>query len=61
VPLGLKDVNLALDAAEKVNLAMPLANVARDHLVQAIAQGYQDEDWSVIARVIANNMTPPKI
>ena len=60
VPLGLKDVKLALDAAEKVNLAMPLANVARDHLVQAIAQGYRDEDWSVIARVIANSLTPPK-
>ena len=60
VPLGLKDVKLALDAAEKVNLAMPLANVARDHLVQAIAQGYQDEDWSVIGRVIANNLKSPK-
>jgi len=61
VPLGLKDVKLALDAAEKMNLAMPLANVARDHLVQAIAQGYRDEDWSVIARVITNSMKPPKI
>jgi 3-hydroxyisobutyrate dehydrogenase-like beta-hydroxyacid dehydrogenase len=60
VPLGLKDVNLALDAAEMVNLALPLANVARDHLLQAIAQGYRDEDWSVIARVVTNGIKPHK-
>jgi 3-hydroxyisobutyrate dehydrogenase-like beta-hydroxyacid dehydrogenase len=60
VPLGLKDIKLALDAGERVNLAMPAASVARDHLVQAIAQGYRDEDMAVIARVIANNLTPPK-
>jgi len=60
VPLGLKDIKLALDAAEKVNLALPVANVVRDHLVQAIAQGYRDEDWSVIARVVANNLKPPQ-
>jgi hypothetical protein len=29
--------------------------------VQAIAQGYREEDWSVIARVVANNLkAPPK-
>jgi 3-hydroxyisobutyrate dehydrogenase-like beta-hydroxyacid dehydrogenase len=59
VPLGLKDVKLALDAAEKVNLAMPLANVVRDHLVQAIAQGYRDEDWAVVALVIGNSLVAP--
>jgi 3-hydroxyisobutyrate dehydrogenase-like beta-hydroxyacid dehydrogenase len=60
VPLGLKDVKLTLDAAEKVNLAMPMANVVRDHLVQAMAQGYRDEDTAVLARVIANALTAPK-
>jgi hypothetical protein len=45
---------LALDAAEKVNLAIPLANVVRDHFVQAMAQGYRDEDIAVLARVITN-------
>jgi hypothetical protein len=34
--------------------------VVRDHLVQAIAQGYREEDWSVIARVVANNLKAPK-
>jgi 3-hydroxyisobutyrate dehydrogenase-like beta-hydroxyacid dehydrogenase len=60
VPLGLKDVKLALDAGEQVGLAMPAANVVRDHFVQAIAQGYADEDWSVIARVIANGVSRPR-
>jgi 3-hydroxyisobutyrate dehydrogenase-like beta-hydroxyacid dehydrogenase len=60
VPLGLKDIKLAIDAAERVNLALPAANVVRDHLVQAIAQGYREEDWSVIARVVANNLRAPK-
>jgi 3-hydroxyisobutyrate dehydrogenase-like beta-hydroxyacid dehydrogenase len=60
IPLGLKDIKLVLDAAEKVNLAMPLASVARDYLLRAIAQGYEDEDWSVITRVVANKLTSPK-
>jgi 3-hydroxyisobutyrate dehydrogenase-like beta-hydroxyacid dehydrogenase len=60
VPLALKDIKLAIDAAEKVNLALPVASVVRDHLVQAIAQGYRDEDWSVVARVVANNLKPPQ-
>jgi 3-hydroxyisobutyrate dehydrogenase-like beta-hydroxyacid dehydrogenase len=59
VPLALKDVKLAIDAAEKVNLAMPAAGVARDHLVQALAQGYREEDWSVIARVTTNGLKAP--
>ncbi len=60
VPLGLKDIKLAIDAGEKVNLAMPAAGVVRDHLVQALAQGYREEDWSVIARVITNGLKAPQ-
>ena len=55
VPLGLKDVRLALEAAELANLTLPVANVMRDHLIQALAQGYRDEDWAVVARVIRND------
>ena len=58
VPLGLKDVRLALEAAELVNMPLPTANVVRDHLILALAQGYSDEDWSVIARVVRNNLKP---
>jgi 3-hydroxyisobutyrate dehydrogenase-like beta-hydroxyacid dehydrogenase len=58
VPLGLKDVRLAMEAGELVDMPLPSAGVVRDHLVQALAQGYSQEDWSVIARVIRNNLTP---
>jgi len=57
VPLGLKDVKLALEAAERANLALPAANVIRDHLVQALAQGYRDEDWAVVARVMTSKLS----
>ena len=59
VPLGLKDVRLAMEAAERKNLALPAANVIRDHLVQALAQGYREEDWAVVARVITNSLADP--
>ena len=39
---------------------MPAAGVVRDHLVQALAQGYGEEDWSVIARVITNGLKAPQ-
>jgi 3-hydroxyisobutyrate dehydrogenase-like beta-hydroxyacid dehydrogenase len=58
VPLGLKDVRLAMEAGELVDMPLPSAGVVRDHLVQALAQGYSQEDWSVVARVIRNNLTP---
>lgn len=53
--LGLKDVNLALDAAEGAAVPMPLASLIRDHLLSAIARGYGDKDWSALSRVIAEN------
>ena len=53
--LGLKDVNLALAAAEEQAVPMPLAGIIRDHFLQGIALGYGDQDWAAIARVIAAN------
>jgi len=57
VPLGLKDVKLAIEAAELVNMPLPTANIVRDNLILALAQGYSEEDWSVIARVVKNNQS----
>lgn len=34
---------------------MPLAAQIRDHCLEGIALGYGDQDWSAIARVIADN------
>jgi 3-hydroxyisobutyrate dehydrogenase-like beta-hydroxyacid dehydrogenase len=53
--LGLKDVKLALAAAEEQSVPMPLAGIIRDHFLEGIALGYGDQDWAAIARVIAAN------
>jgi 3-hydroxyisobutyrate dehydrogenase-like beta-hydroxyacid dehydrogenase len=49
LPLGLKDVRLALAAGEAVNLPLPLASVIRDNFIEAIAAGDGDKDWSALA------------
>jgi 3-hydroxyisobutyrate dehydrogenase-like beta-hydroxyacid dehydrogenase len=59
VPLGLKDVDLVLSTAAAVRVLVPLASIAREHLLQAIAKGWAAQDWSVLARVIATEARPP--
>jgi 3-hydroxyisobutyrate dehydrogenase-like beta-hydroxyacid dehydrogenase len=48
--LGLKDINLALAAAEQARVPMPSGSVCRDRLLGAAAHGDSEKDWSVIAR-----------
>lgn len=48
--IGLKDANLALEAAEAADMPLPSANVLRDRLLGAIAHGDADRDWAVVAR-----------
>jgi 3-hydroxyisobutyrate dehydrogenase-like beta-hydroxyacid dehydrogenase len=52
-PLALKDVRLALSAADENNVPMPFANVLRDSLMELIATGGGDDDWVAMARVAA--------
>jgi 3-hydroxyisobutyrate dehydrogenase-like beta-hydroxyacid dehydrogenase len=52
-PLALKDVRLALSAADENNVPMPFANVLRDSLMELIATGGADDDWVAMARVAA--------
>src|SRR5664280_786224 len=40
--LGLKDVRLALAAAEAVDAPLPFASVVRDHMLTAIGRGMED-------------------
>lgn len=51
--LGLKDANLALAAGQAANVPMPALNVYRDSLLDAVAHGEGELDWSVMARVKA--------
>ena len=57
--LGLKDVRLALQAAETAAVPMPLASVIRDHFVSAVARGKGDADWSALGEIIAANAGLP--
>ncbi len=49
--LGLKDVRLALEAAEAVRVPMPFGSVLRDTLLEAIACGDGERDWVAMAEV----------
>ena len=48
--LGLKDVNLALDAARTKQATLPGAEIVRENLLKAVDQGLGDEDWSALAK-----------
>lgn len=48
--IGLKDAQLALDAARKVSVPLPSGNVWHDHLLSAIGRGESNLDWAVMAR-----------
>ncbi len=54
-PLGLKDMRLAGQSAEKLRVPMPLLSLLRDHLLQTLAVEGEDIDWSGIALVSAKN------
>ncbi|CAF4464056.1 unnamed protein product, partial [Didymodactylos carnosus] len=46
---GLKDVNMMISAGEEVGVPLPYANVIHDHITTALAHGYEDKDWAVLA------------
>ncbi len=49
LPLGLKDVRLALAAGEAQSTPLPIASVLRDAFIEAIAAGDGAKDWSALA------------
>ncbi|MFC3650890.1 NAD(P)-dependent oxidoreductase [Dyella humi] len=53
LPLGLKDVMLAQDAAHAERVPMPLAGVLRDSLLEALADGAEDMDLAALVRASA--------
>ncbi len=50
---GLKDVRLALAAADDVAAPLPLASLVRDRYLSAVARGWQEIDWAALARIAA--------
>ena len=46
--LGLKDVRLALAAAEAVTTPMPVASLVRDSMLEALARGEGDKEFGVV-------------
>jgi 3-hydroxyisobutyrate dehydrogenase-like beta-hydroxyacid dehydrogenase len=47
--LGLKDVELALATAREKGVSLPSAELIKNHLVKAIAQGNGHKDWAALA------------
>ena len=54
MPLGLKDIRLALAEADDAAVPMPTLDVVRDRLIAGIAHGYAELDWSALGLVAAN-------
>lgn len=51
--LGLKDLRLALAAAESAKVPLPLGSSVRDSLIDAVAHGEGDMDLAVLGKVAA--------
>jgi 3-hydroxyisobutyrate dehydrogenase-like beta-hydroxyacid dehydrogenase len=51
--LGLKDLRLALSAADQLEVPLPMASLIRDQLLSAVATGQGELDWAVIAELAA--------
>jgi 3-hydroxyisobutyrate dehydrogenase-like beta-hydroxyacid dehydrogenase len=53
--LGLKDVRLVLQAADSAGVPLPMASLVHDRFQSAIGRGHAQKDWSVIARLAAED------
>jgi len=51
--LGLKDLRLALAAADRLEVPLPTASLLHDQLLSAVATGHGELDWGVIAQLAA--------
>jgi 3-hydroxyisobutyrate dehydrogenase-like beta-hydroxyacid dehydrogenase len=51
--LGLKDSDLARNAAKELGMTMPLADLASSHFNEGIGKDMGEKDWSAIADIIA--------
>jgi 3-hydroxyisobutyrate dehydrogenase-like beta-hydroxyacid dehydrogenase len=54
-PLAVKDLRLALAEAERAAVPMPATSLVHDRLVELIARGWADLDWSALGLLAAVN------
>lgn len=54
MPLGVKDVELALATAREAGVQLPSGELIRKNLLEAIAAGRADQDWAALAGYIAS-------
>jgi 3-hydroxyisobutyrate dehydrogenase-like beta-hydroxyacid dehydrogenase len=52
MPLGLKDVSLALAAAKELDVPLPLADLIKNHLIASLAQGRGSWDWGGFSQIL---------
>ncbi|WP_018718284.1 NAD(P)-dependent oxidoreductase [Arhodomonas aquaeolei] len=55
MPLGLKDLTLAGEAAAQARVPMPLADLCRQRLIAGIAHGREDWDWAGLAQGVSDD------
>jgi 3-hydroxyisobutyrate dehydrogenase-like beta-hydroxyacid dehydrogenase len=53
MPLGVKDVELALATAREAGVPLPSGELIRKNLLEAIAAGRAEQDWAALAGKIA--------
>src|SRR5579864_1249210 len=53
--LGLKDARLVLQAADSAGVPLPVASLVHDRFLSAIGHGHAEKDWSVIAKLAAED------
>ena len=55
MPLGVKDVELALATAGEAGMNLPSAELIRNNLLAAIAAGRAEQDWAALAGKLAQD------
>ncbi|HEU4363668.1 MAG TPA: NAD-binding protein, partial [Mycobacterium sp.] len=59
--LGLKDIRLALAAAEDLRVPLPIASMLRDRFLALLARGGDSLDWSAITSLAAWDAGIPSV
>jgi 3-hydroxyisobutyrate dehydrogenase-like beta-hydroxyacid dehydrogenase len=54
-PLGFKDIRLALEAAERLRVPMPLGSLLHDRFLRLLAGGDEQLDWAAIGGLAARD------